>query len=476
MRSIDGLNCRSKGATSRKVEKKTVVKTTTPKKIKTVAAKVEVPKEVVIPQENEALPEDENTRKAREDFLADTKSFDFDLTDDDIKEEKQIVKELEKKSRKKKEKKEKKKVSLARKIITSVLLVIVFGMIGVVMWGFVWGNTLILKLTNGQGDIFSAIKTFTTETHVELKADKNGRTNVLIFGTSGTDMDGTGLNGYTHDGAALTDSIMVVSYDQKTQDIAMASLPRDLKADITCTATGKINEIYWCNNMWGEDEDAGARALMAEMKTIFGVDIQYYIHVNWGSLMQIVDAVGGVDIVLDEDVIDYMTEVEFYAGQQYHIDGFQALALARSRHTGYGDFTRSASQQKILIALKDKVVSQGMDFASAFSILTAVGDNVRTNVSLDEMKTVLFNSADMDLAAARQVPLIDFGDGSVNYMTTGTLENGISYVFPTAGVGNYYDIHRYIAEQFKTPVNEDAAGNSTEGDSEEETEYLYKDY
>ena len=475
MRSIDGLKSRGNQAASQKNEKENVVKVTTVKKSKSMKSSKEP-----TPQAKEFVPEvvdntlktKDSTELARESFLSEPQSFDFDLTENDIKEEKAIIKELEKKSRKtnRKEKKlakkkDKKKVSLTRKIITSVLLVIVLTLIGLLTWVILYGNDWAMKFFNK--NIFEVMHSFTEETHVELKADENGRTNVLIFGTSGMDMEGTGFGGYTHDGAALTDSIMVASYDQKTQDIAMVSLPRDLKADTTCTATGKINEVYWCNNIWGEDEAAGARALMNEMKTIFGVDIQYYIHVNWGSLMQIVDAVGGIDIVLDEDVVDYMTDVEFYAGEPYHIDGFQALALARSRHTGNGDFTRANSQQKILIALKNKVVTQGMDFGTALGILNAVKDNVYHNISPDEIKTVIFNSADMDIAAARQVSLYP------DYMTTGTLENGISYVFPREGVGEYYNIQQYIKEQFKTPVDE---GELTEEDTEAEPEYLYKDY
>ena len=452
MRSIDGLKSRSAKAASQNNEKKNVVKNTTEN------VTPEKPKEIIAVEE------------AHEDFVnSEPEVFDFNLTDDDIKEEKAIVKELEKKCKKdnkKKNKKEKKKVSLARKIITSVLLVIVLALLGFLGWVILYGNDWAMKFFNK--NIFEVMHSFTEETHVELKTDANGRTNVLIFGTSGMDMEGTGFGGYTHDGAALTDSIMVASYDQKTQDIAMVSLPRDLKADTTCTATGKINEVYWCNNMWGEDEEAGARALMNEMKTIFGVDIQYYVHVNWGSLMQIVDAVGGIDIILDEDIADPYTEAYYDAGVQYHINGFEALALARSRHTGNGDFTRSASQQKILIALKDKVVSQGMDFGTAINILNAVKDNVYHNITPEEIKTVIFNSADMDLAAARQVSLYP------DYVTTGTLENGISYVFPKAGVGEYYDIQQYVKEQFKTPVSEEELLEAEE--DEEEVEYLYKDY
>ncbi|RKH89146.1 hypothetical protein D7Y04_43535, partial [Corallococcus sp. AB038B] len=118
----------------------------------------------------------------------------------------------------------------------------------------------------------------------------------------------------------MTDSIMMISLNQNTGDIVMLSLPRDLKASPTCTATGKINEVYWCNNMYGGNEAAGAQALMNEVGSILGVDFQYYAHLNWGSLVQIVNTLGGITVTLDEDISDYYyTGAVFEAGVPYTI-------------------------------------------------------------------------------------------------------------------------------------------------------------
>ena len=113
----------------------------------------------------------------------------------------------------------KKPVSKKRKIITGILLFIVLILLGGVIWFILWGNDIIAKITGGQGNIFDLF----TENYVDLKTDENGRTNILAFGTSGYNMDGDEGNG-THDGAQLTDSIMVISLDQKTGDVAMLSL------------------------------------------------------------------------------------------------------------------------------------------------------------------------------------------------------------------------------------------------------------
>ena len=259
-------------------------------------------------------------------------------------------------------------------------------------------------------------------------------------------MDGEEGNG-VHDGAQLTDSIMVISLDQETGDIAMLSLPRDLKASPTCTATGKINEVYWCNNMDGDNESAGANALMEEVNRILGIDFQYYAHLNWGSLIQIVDALGGITVTLDEDISDYYyTGAVFEAGKEYTINGDQALGLARARHgTESGDFSRGASQQKILVGIKDKVIEKGLSITDIINLASALGDNLRTNFSIDEIKTLAHLSSELDFNSIRQVSLIE----PEILMTTGTI-NGISYVLPVGGAGYYTRIQDYVAKMFSS--------------------------
>lgn len=378
-------------------------------------------------------------QSSAEDFLQPIQAFDFDEQTGELK----AADPSETTNKPKKAKKmHKKPVSKKRKIITGILLFIVLILLGGVIWFILWGNDIIAKITGGQGNIFDLF----TENYVELKTDENGRTNILAFGTSGYNMDGDEGNG-THDGAQLTDSIMAISLDQKTGDVAMLSLPRDLKAPSTCTATGKINEIYWCNNMDGNDEQSGAEALSNEVGKILGLDFQYYAHLNWGSLIQIVNTLGGIEVTLDEDISDYSwTGAVFKAGETYTINGDQALGLARARHgTASGDFTRGASQQKILIGIKDKVLEKQLSLTDIISLASTLGDNLRTNFSIDEMKSLAHLTYDFDFNNIRQVSLIE----PEKLMTTGTI-NGISYVLPVGGNGNYSSIRAYVAKMFSS--------------------------
>ena len=332
-------------------------------------------------------------------------------------------------------------MSKKRKIITSIILAIILLLIAGVIWLLVWGNDIIAKITGGQGNIFDLI-TFIEPTYERLKTDDNGRTNILAIGTSGYNMEGDEGNG-VHDGAQLTDSIMVISANQDTGDIAMLSLPRDLKASPTCTATGKINEVYWCNNMDGNNEQAGAEALMEEVGSILGIDFQYYAHLNWGSLVQIVDTLGGITVTLDEDINDYYyTGVVFEAGKPYTISGIEAVALSRARHgTASGDFSRGASQQKILIGIKDKISEKGLSLTDLIGLANTLGDNLRTNFNVEELKSIAHLASEFDFNSMRQISLIE----PEMLVTTGTI-NGISYVLPAGGVGYYTRIQNYVAK------------------------------
>ena len=434
---------KAKTATSKTASKttpKSTVKPKTPTKKKTNSKpkKTTVKNTIKSPEPTPILtPETQpETATVVEDFLQPVKAFDFDEETGSLK----ASENPEQLTKKEKSKKEKKKVGKVRKTLSIISLIVVVVLIGGIIWLVIWGNDIIAKITGGQGNIFDLI--VPTETYEPLKTDENGRTNILAFGTSGYNMEGEEGNGI-HDGAALTDSIMAISLNQETGDIAMVSLPRDLKASPTCTATGKINEVYWCNNMDGENEQAGAEALMNEVSDILGIDFQYYAHLNWGSLIQIVDILGGITITLDEDINDIgWTNAVFEAGVPYTLNGEEALGLARARHgTASGDFTRGASQQKILIGIKDKLFEKNLSIPDLISLASALGDNLRTNFSIEELKSLAHLTYDYDFNSMRQISLLD----PVQLFTTGTI-NGISYVLPVGGASYYNNIQEYIAK------------------------------
>lgn len=334
-------------------------------------------------------------------------------------------------------------------IVAACLLVIVGGVF------YKWGDELISRLTGGNSGLFDAIHSIISD-EIPFLADTNGRTNVLMFGTEGYNMNGDTASG-AHDGAQLTDSIMVVSFDQNTKDVALLSLPRDLKVSRACSA-GKINEVFWCHNQNGGNEDAGAKALMEQVGDVLGLDFQYYAHVNWASLIDIIDTLGGITITLDENIADYgWTGAVAQAGVPMEVNGEQALGLARARHgTTGGDFTRGNTQQKIVEGIIAKLMQNSIGMGEAFNLVNILGDNLRTNFSTDNVKAGVRMLSGFDLANIRQIPLVDYAN-NVYYMTTTTI-NDISYVVPSSGESDYAQIRAYIAETLSNnPVDREHA-------------------
>lgn len=335
------------------------------------------------------------------------------------------------------------------KIKHPVFMTIFIVLVALGVTGFVWGDSLISRLTNGQSGLFSAIGAMLSN-EVPFETDANGRTNVLVFGTEGYNMDGATdyidrENSGSHDGANLTDSIMVISFDQKTQDVAMISIPRDLKVSMACSA-GKINEVYWCHNQNGDNEEGGALALAQQLEQVLGIEFQYWAHVNWGALKDIIDTIGGITVVLNEDIDDrYYTGTIIEAGVPTRLSGLQAVALARARHgTVGGDFTRGNSQQKIMEGIAQELSTNGINITEAFSLLNILGDNLRSNFTTDNIKAGVKLASSFNPSTMRNILMVDYIN-NVYHMTTATI-NGISYVVPAAGADNYGQIHQYIAQ------------------------------
>ncbi len=402
-------------------------------------------------------------------------------------------------SKKKKKKHGKKKHHTVRWILLIILALIIGGLV----WLYFYLNDFVNSVTDG-GNIINVIF---SDPDTPLEKDENGRTNILVFGTEGYAMDDPRWNG-----GFLTDSMMMISLDQETGDMKVVSLPRDLKAR-TCTSTSKINEVYWCKynkvkkNSSAEEkrkyEEEGAMALEQAFEEVFGVQIQYHIHANWAALTQIVDAIGGVDVVFlygnqtwsgDETTIVTTSKkgladgrpyhIQFPNGQAVHLNGEQALGVARARNAygGYGaangNFSREYFQQRIIDAIVKKARNVNIDLGMVMNVKSAIGDNLRTNFKDTEIKTIVKLATKLDFSGAQTISLYDTTDKPRALLTTGMI-NGISYVYPTQGVGQYSNIQAYIKRKLSGEAftSEEAKvvvlnGTAVNGIAAKEKEYL----
>ena len=373
-----------------------------------------------------------------------------------------------KKSRRRKVKEAPRAVPRRRKVLRIVKWVL----IGLLILAALIGGYVFLKAALAGNSVFkgSLLEIVQNE---PLKMDENGRSNFIIFGTAEDDEGGT------HGGANLTDSILVMSIDQEKKDAYMVSLPRDLWVNYADTCwvgnQGKLNAAYSCASDNGEDEAAGAAALQAQAGEILGLDIQYYIHLNFTAVVEAVDAVGGVDVTIEtpdsRGILDRNFDwkcnykcyyVNYKQGEVAHLDGEHALALARSRNAqgGYGlpggNFDREKNQQKIIKALREKAVSAGTltNLGSVTGLIDTLGKNLRTNIETKEIRTLMSLGTDISSDSIIQLSLVEEDNVLV---TTGNV-NGQSIVQPVAGLHEYSDIRAYIAKSLSSnPITREGA-------------------
>lgn len=324
----------------------------------------------------------------------------------------------------------------------------------------IFGGYFIYKLIATGGQIFKGnLVNAVFAPAKELAKDANGRSNVLLFGTSEDDPG--------HDGADLTDSMMLVSVNQANKDAFLISIPRDLYVDYgrACPAgyQGKLNALYSCVKDDG-GEEAGQEALRKKVGEVFGLDVQYAAHVNYTALREAVDAVGGITVTIDSDDPRGIMDRNFdwdcpngpytcynvrYPNGPANLNGKQALYLARARGASgntYGlpqaNFDREKYQQAILIALKDKAVSAGTlaNPVAVNNLLDAMGKNVRTNFSAEEVKTIVDLAQKVDTA---NIASLKLNDPEKMLVTTGNVNNQ-SIVRPVRGLYDYSEIKKAV--------------------------------
>ncbi|OGK25456.1 hypothetical protein A2954_07690 [Candidatus Roizmanbacteria bacterium RIFCSPLOWO2_01_FULL_37_12] len=189
-----------------------------------------------------------------------------------------------------------------------------------------------------------------------------------------------GIAGGNHDGATLSDSIIVANYNLKTHKLITISIPRDIWSD---TLQDKINTAY----AYGEaiQKNGGLKLAKAEVEAIVGIPIQYAMVIDFAKFKELVDLLGGIDIDVERSFTDnrfpvsgrenddcngdnefkcrYET-ITFKKGMN-HLDGNTALKYVRSRYAvgaEGNDFARNKRQQKVMNALKNKIKSSILKF------------------------------------------------------------------------------------------------------------------
>ncbi len=210
----------------------------------------------------------------------------------------------------------------------------------------------------------------------------------------------TGIDSSERREHALTDTLIVVSVDPLTHDVAMFSFPRDIARFPQPDGSiykGKINSLLtYADNHPKEYPDGGLPTLISELGYLLGVPIHYYAAVDLDGFRKLIDAVGGVTIDNPKAINDpsYGGWLDGHVGFRlskgvHHLDGENALAYARSRKgAGDNDFTRARRQQQLLVALRARLTDPTL-LPQLPAIIEAGSNTVRTNFPRDRLQEML---------------------------------------------------------------------------------------
>lgn len=343
-----------------------------------------------------------------------------------------------------------------KRVVRAVLLLlaVVLGL------GLYFGYDNLARLTGNRNpfQLFGAFR------EVELQ-QTSGRTNILLAGYS---VDDPG-----HSGAELTDSIMVISIDKANGKATIISIPRDLWVKIPGYGYSKINAAYpnGENSKFNEAGyfGGGMGLLQKVVEQNLGIDIHYYGLINYAAFKQAVDAVGGITIDLTSTDNPYGL-YDPYANLKLpnstvKLDGQTALNVARARGDGpgaygfpRGDFNRTQHQRQMLVALNEKATSAGVlaNPIRAGQLVSAAGDNVRTNLSLAEIQTVASIGKTIPQDAITSVGLNDIN--KVNYLQNYTSPNGQSALIPATGLDRFGAIQDALDLLLSSPAQNTTTG------------------
>lgn len=282
------------------------------------------------------------------------------------------------------------------------------------------------------------------------------RINILIMGYGGSG----------HDGAYLTDSMVIMSLVPSTHHTTLISVPRDLwvqypaiSGSVSCVNNCmKLNAVYpTAAGNTNTDPVAGGNAAAQEVSLITGLQVNYWMTINFAGFKDFINAIGGIDVNVpdsfnacypandDASVNASWIIVQFNKGMQ-HMDGTRAIEYARAREpvevcsngtsenqAELTDFARSQRQQLIMQAALSKL-KDWHNWRSLYNGLGALQKTLYTNLSLADLGEFALH---MDLKNAHRLGL-----SNQNVLVDSSLSDGTYILAP--GSGGWQAIQTYV--------------------------------
>lgn len=365
-----------------------------------------------------------------------------------------------------------KKWTRRRKLTTSALVILFLGF-SVGAW---YGARIIGSLDKVfHGNVFSDVHALFSD--VKLKGEAQGRVNILLAGDSADDPD--------HQGADLTDSIMVVSIDTQNHTGFMLSIPRDLWVNVPGWGHEKINAANDVTNFNQSGYPQGGMGQLEQIvQTDLGIPIDYYALINYQAFKEAVDAVDGITINIQSPdprgIYDAYTHLKLPDGMD-KLTGQEALDLARARgddasgDISYGlpnsDFDRTQHQRQMLVALAQKAKNIGViaNPIKVNGLVSAFGNNVQTDFNLQDVLRLIQVTKGMNITHLQSLTY-SYGGGAKSLLTDYESPDGQSALVPTEGVDSFGQLQQYYQQlTSNNPVVREAPsvvilnGSSTSG-------------
>ncbi|WP_303857467.1 LCP family protein [Aminicella lysinilytica] len=185
------------------------------------------------------------------------------------------------------------------------------------------------------------------------------------------------------DTVSRSDVNMIVTVNPKTHKVLLTSIPRDylIKLPSANYASDKLTHT----GAYGIDDTLGA------VENLLGIDMNYYVKVNYSTVLKLVDSIGGIDVNSDYTfTTSGMKNIYTFHKGKNHLNGKQALAFARERHSfSDGDIQRNKNQQKVMQAVLKKVSSSKTLIMKYSDILGGIQDYMKTNFTGEEIRDLI---------------------------------------------------------------------------------------
>lgn len=293
-----------------------------------------------------------------------------------------------------------------KKIILSILAVIFLIIIGSVGFGLYYVNNTLNKVEK----IDINKEDLSIDKEVEEKS--NGIRNIALFGIDAPDGK-----------VGRSDAIMILTLDDVHKKMKLTSIMRDSYVDIAGHGMDKINHAY---------AFGGPELAMKTLNENFDLNIKDCIVVNFTSLPEIVDKLGGVDINIISEELSHVPGT--HVGMNT-LNGKQALAYSRIRHASGGDYKRTERQRVVIDTIFNKLKSSSASDYS--SLINTFLPYVKTNMTNSELLTLATNFSSVISTGLQQERFPKDGQGK------GELINKIYYLTFNRDVVKE-SIHEYI--------------------------------